>query len=281
MAYSDKQLQLVKDIKHVALDMDGTIYNGSTLFSFTIPFLNKLTEMGIGYSFLTNNSSKSVDDYMANLNRMGIPAREEDMYTSSKATIEFLKINYPQYKRLFLLGTPSMVREFEKAGYISTEESPDDRPDAVIVAFDASLAYPRLCRATWWVKEGLPYIATNPDKVCPTDKPVVLVDCASICAAIQEATGRTPDVVIGKPDPRMLQGILVRNGVAPEEVAIVGDRIYTDVRMAKNAKALGVLVMSGETDEAILNSSDIVPDIVARDLEEFGAILEAVHQPAL
>ncbi|MEG1587670.1 MAG: HAD hydrolase-like protein, partial [Bacteroidales bacterium] len=181
----------------------------------------------------------------------------------------------PHYKRLFLLGTPSMVSEFEKAGYISTNESPEDRPDAVVVAFDASLAYSRLCRATWWVKEGLPYIATNPDKVCPTDKPVILVDCASICAAIKEATGRMPDVVIGKPDPRMLQGILVRNGIRPEEVAIVGDRIYTDVRMAKNAKALGVLVMSGETDEGILNNSDIVPDIVARDLEEFGEIIQA------
>ncbi|MGL4292029.1 MAG: HAD-IIA family hydrolase [Bacteroidales bacterium] len=275
MKYSRELLQAVKEIRHVALDMDGTIYNGSTLFPFTIPFLNKLNEMGIGYSFLTNNSSKSVDDYMTNLNRLGIPARDEDMYTSSKATIEYLKINYPHFKRLFLLGTPSMVNEFEKAGYISTQDDPEDRPDAVIVAFDSSLVYSRLCRASWWVKEGLPYIATNPDKVCPTDKQVVLVDCAAICAAIHESTGRMPDLVIGKPDPRMLDGILNRNKLQPHEVAIVGDRIYTDVRTAKNAKAMGVLVMSGETDDQILEASDIIPDIVARDLEEFGSIIEA------
>ena len=277
MKYTTEILQKVKAIKHVALDMDGTIYNGSTLFPFTIPFLEKMKKMGIGYSFFTNNSSKNVNDYLANLQRMGIPADEEDMYTSSKATIEYLKNNYPQYKRLFLLGTPSMVHEFEHAGFISTEESADDRPDAVIVAFDSSLVYPRLCRAAWWVKQGLPYIATNPDLVCPTDKPTVLVDCASICAAIEKATGRKPDLVIGKPDPRMLQGILVRHQLKPSQVAVIGDRIYTDVRTAVNAGAVGVLVMSGETDEAILKASDIVPDVVARNIEEFGEIIEAAY----
>ena len=103
-------------IKHVALDMDGTIYMGTHLFPFTIPFLEKLTSMGITYSFLTNNPSKSIDDYLLKLKKMGINATEEEIYNTTIATIDYIKAHYPSAKRLFLLGTPSMISQFEKAG---------------------------------------------------------------------------------------------------------------------------------------------------------------------
>src|SRR5690606_39616899 len=130
----DKLYDCLKDIKHIALDMDGTIYNGSTLFTFTIPFLNNIRKMGISYSFLTNNPSKSTDDYLQHLSKMGINAKREEMYTSAQAIIEYIKQNMPQVKKLFLLGTPSMVSEFEKAGFISTADDENDVPDAVVVA---------------------------------------------------------------------------------------------------------------------------------------------------
>lgn len=263
----------LKGIKHVALDMDGTIYNGTTLFDFTVPFLDKMKEMGIGYSFLTNNPSKSTDDYLKHLEKMGIPGKREEMYTSAQATIDYIKYNYPQAKRLFILGTPSMIKEFEGEGFISTQDSVDDVPDMIVAGFDMSLTYSRLCRAAWWVKQNLPYIATNPDRVCPTDQPIVLVDCGSICSCLEYATGRKPDVVIGKPDPRMLSGILTRYNLHPSEVAMIGDRIYTDVKMAENAGALGVLVLSGETTMAIVDQSESKPDIIARDLSEFQQML--------
>lgn len=259
----------LKAIKHIALDMDGTIYNGGTLFPFTIPSLNKLKEMGIGYSFLTNNPSKSIADYLNHLTKMGIAASDEEMYTSSRATIEYIKAHHPSVKRLFILGTPSMIKEFELAGFESVADDPNEVPDMLIVSFDMSLAYSRLCRATWWAGQNLPFIATNPDKVCPTDKPVILVDCGSILACIEHASGRKPDVIIGKPDPRMLDGILERYNLQPTEVAMIGDRIYTDVRMAHNAGAVGVLVMSGETTMDIVAESDLRPDIIAEDLSEF------------
>lgn len=263
----------LKGIKHVALDMDGTIYNGTTLFDFTVPFLDKMKEMGIGYSFLTNNPSKSTDDYLKHLEKMGIPGKREEMYTSAQATIDYIKYNYPQAKRLFILGTPSMIKEFEGEGFISTQDSADDVPDMIVAGFDMSLTYSRLCRAAWWVKQNLPYIATNPDRVCPTDQPIVLVDCGSICSCLEYATGRKPDVVIGKPDPRMLSGILTRYNLHPSEVAMIGDRIYTDVKMAENAGALGVLVLSGETTMAIVDQSESKPDIIAQDLSEFQQML--------
>ncbi len=269
------------EIKHIALDMDGTIYNGNTLFQFTLPFLAKMKELGIRYSFLTNNPTKSIDSYLEHLANMGILATREEMYSSAQATIDYLKKNFPEIKRLFILGTPSMISEFEKAGFISTNDDPDDIPQAVIVSFDTSLTYSRLCRAAWWVKQQLPYIATNPDKVCPTDMPVTLVDCGSICSSLEQATGRTPDIVIGKPDPRMLEGIQQRYQLQPSQIAIIGDRIYTDLQMAYNAKALGVLVLTGETSIKVAEQSVPRPDIIVDNLGDFGEMLYKLYSDRL
>ena len=267
----------IKNIKHFALDMDGTIYNGSTLFPFTNNFLNYLKTNGIGYSFLTNNPSKSTSDYLKHLDKMGISATKEEMYTSAVATINYIKNHHPAIKRLFILGTPSMVKEFEEAGFISTADSADDKPDALVVGFDTSLVYARLCRAAYWASQQLPYFATNPDWVCPTDQPNILVDCGSICACIAGATKRNPDIVIGKPDPGMLDGIIQKYQLKPHEIAMVGDRIYTDVQMAKNAGALGVLVLSGEATETDVQQSTVKPDIVAKDLAELQELIEQVR----
>lgn len=271
-------------IRHLALDMDGTIYMGSTLFPFTRKFLSDMSEAGIGYSFLTNNPSRSVADYLRKLEGLGIEADEENMYTTSLAAIDYIKSRYPSARRLFLLGTPSMISQFEKAGFESCADDPDDVPDVLVVAFDMTLEYSRLCRASWWASQGIPYIATNPDRVCPTDQRNVLVDCGSICRCIEHATGRRPDITLGKPDPNMLKGILDRHGLRPEEVAMVGDRIYTDTAMAHNAGAFGVLVLSGETtlqtaeavaEDARSNPSPefFPPDLICRDIKELGELI--------
>jgi HAD superfamily hydrolase (TIGR01450 family) len=274
---SPELIERLRKIKHVALDMDGTIYNGSTLFPYTISFLASLKAAGIGYSFLTNNPSKNTNDYLKHLEKMGILATREEMYTSALATISYLKSHYPSVKRVFILGTPSMIAEFEASGFISTTDDATDVPDAVIVGFDTSLIYARLCRAAWWVSQKLPYIATNPDWVCPTDQPVILVDCGSICACIEGATKRLPDIVIGKPDPRMLDGILHRYALTPSEIAMVGDRLYTDVKMAVNANALGVLVLSGEATLADTVNADVKADVIANNVAKFGALLLGVR----
>jgi HAD superfamily hydrolase (TIGR01450 family) len=264
-------------IAHVALDMDGTIYKGGTLFEFTLPFLQQLRQLGIGYTFLTNNPSKSIPDYLRHLQHMGLSASADELYTSSQATIDHLRRHYPKARRLFALGTPSMLAEFAAAGFQLLEDDPEQVPDAVVVGFDLTLSYSRLCRACWWVRQGKPYVATNPDRVCPTDQPTVLVDCGSICAAIEQATGRRPDIVLGKPDPQMLRGILDRHELSPEEVAMVGDRIYTDVLMARRAGALGVLVLTGEATAADATGATPAPDLVLPSLAEFGEALAAAR----
>ena len=134
-------------IRHVALDMDGTIYKGKTLFAVTDPFLELLRELGIGYTFLTNNPSRSVTDYVAHLQELGIPATADQLYTSAQATIEFLQEKWPAVKRLFVVGTPSMCEQFKAAGFVLVSDSPHDAPDAVIVGFDTTFTYVWLCRA--------------------------------------------------------------------------------------------------------------------------------------
>lgn len=265
--------KMLAGIRHVALDMDGTIYLGGTLFPQTLPFLETLGRLGIGYSFLTNNPSASLDHYLDRLHGFGIPCAREQMYSTTAAAIDYIKTHIPSARRLFLLGTPSMISQFEDAGFVSTAEDAADVPDAVVVAFDKTLEYSRLCRAAWWIKSGMPYIATNPDWVCPTDLPTILVDCGSITACLTAATGRKPDVVIGKPNPDILLGILGHYGVAPEEAAMVGDRLYTDVATALNAGSCGVLVLSGESTMQTVEESDRKPTLICSDIGEFGRLL--------
>jgi NagD protein len=262
--------QRVGAIRHVALDMDGTIYRGGTLFEDTAPFLALLEELGIGYTFLTNNPSKSVADYLHYLDKIGIRASADQLYTSTQATIEYLREKWPDITRLFVLGTPSMCSEFASAGFHLQPDSPEAEPDAVVVGFDSTLTYLRLCRAAWWISRSKPFIATNPDRVCPTDQPTVLVDCGSICAALEAATGRAPIAVLGKPDPAMIRGILRRHSLEPQNLAMVGDRLYTDIAMAERAGALGVLVLTGETSAVDAARRSPPPDLIVAGLGELG-----------
>jgi NagD protein len=274
----ERSLKQLRNLRHVALDMDGTIYTNKTLFETTRPFLALLARLGISHTFLTNNPSKSTAEYLAHLNAMGIHAQANQLYSSTHATIDFLKNKFPHLRRLFVLGTTGLCDELQAAGFELTPDDPAAVPDAVVVGFDKTLTYPRLCRAAWWIKQGKPYFATNPDRVCPTDESTVLVDCGSITAALETATGTKPQAVLGKPDPAMLQGILQRHAIAAENLAMVGDRLYTDMAMAHRAGALGVLVLTGEAtaDEAARHIPK--PDLIVPTLAEFGELLQA-HPP--
>jgi HAD superfamily hydrolase (TIGR01450 family) len=268
----------LKKLRHVALDMDGTIYRGGTLFPFTNPFLDLLQRLGISYSFLTNNSSKSVAEYVARLRKMGVLAEPQQIYISTQATLEYLQAEHPEVRRLFLLGANGMAGEIRAAGYQLTEDNATDEPDAVLVGFDLDLQFSRLCRAAYWIKQGKLFVASHPDRVCPTDEPTVIVDCGAVCAALESATGRAPDAIPGKPDPRMLLGLARRLRLEPSELAMVGDRIYTDIEMARRAGALGVLVLSGEATAADVATLKCPPDFVAPDLEAFGERLKVARE---
>jgi NagD protein len=262
-------------IRHVVLDMDGTIYLGATLFPATRPFLSLLARLGTGRTFITNNCSRSRSEYVQMLRGMGIDVIADDISTSAQATVHYLQSSLPRVKRLFVLGTSGLQVDLEHSGF----EIVDDRPDAVVVGYDPELTYEHLARTSYWISQPLPYIATHPDRICPTDQPIVLPDCGALCALFESATGRWPDAVPGKPSPAMLRAILELNGLAPDETAMVGDRLYTDMRMARGVGVAAVLTLTGETSRSHLDlcpTSDR-PDHVVADLGELGRLLEAAQ----
>jgi NagD protein len=265
------------EIKHLALDLDGTLYLGGRLFPFTLDFLKRMQEIGIGRTFFTNNSSVSTAGYVTKLRKLGIEAEAHELYSSTTATLDYLRKNRPELARLFVLGTPALRTEFEEAGYALHEPSGEreliGEPDGVVVGFDSTLDYKRLSRAAYWISRGKPFYATNCDVVCPTDEPTLLPDCGAICKLLTHATGREPDAVLGKPSPEMLFGAMRRVGVAASEVAVVGDRLYTDVALGQAAGAVSVLVLSGETTLEQARSASAPPDLVVQDVKELGDML--------
>ncbi|MCA9257924.1 MAG: HAD hydrolase-like protein, partial [Planctomycetales bacterium] len=221
----------------------------------------------------TNNSSHSASDYLSRLQSRGVSDDFGEVYTSGLAAIAYLKDRLPEARNVYLLGTDSLSREFAANGLRPVAIDELGPPDVVVAAFDTELSFEKLCRAAYWVKRGTPYIATHPDRICPTDKPTVLVDCGAVCACIATATGREPDVVLGKPHPIMLEGILATHGLQPHELAMVGDRLYTDIAMAHAVGAVGTLVLTGEAQRVDVDACSVPPDLVVDDLAEFGRLL--------
>jgi NagD protein len=259
-------------ICHFVLDLDGTLYRGNHLFPQTIPFLSQLRTLGLGYTFLTNNTSRSKADYVAKLAKLGIATTADEIYTPADSTIAHLREQLPQVAAIAVLGTPSLCEQFEHAGFHLSW----DAPQAVIVGFDTTLTYDRLCRTAWWISQGLPFIATHPDLVCPTDEPTVLIDCGSITACLTAATGRQP-LVLGKPDPAILLAVASRHGIRPSQLAMVGDRIYTDMAMACRAGAMAVLVLSGEATAADAKAMPQQPELIVSHIGELGELIQKSH----
>ncbi len=260
-----KDISQLRQIRLYLFDMDGTLYLGDRLFDFTPELLDTIRRTGRRYLFMTNNSSKSVEDYIIKLKKLGISACCEDFITSSQATAYYLKLHYPNH-RLYVCGTQSLKRELQTEGFSITEKL--DEVDCIVMGFDTELTFKKLedvCRLLS-ANPDLPYIATNPDYVCPTEFGSV-PDCGSVCDMIFNATGMRP-VVIGKPSPLMPELAMARLGFTKEETAVVGDRIYTDVKSGLNADITGILVMSGETTREILEASEDKPHFVLEDASE-------------
>ncbi len=256
--------RLLKQIKLFLFDMDGTLYLGNQLFSFTSELLDTIKAQGNRYLFMTNNSSKSVSDYVEKLENLGIKATNDDFMTSSQATAYYLKKHHKNQK-LYVCGTLSLKNELMSAGFAVTENL--DEVECIVMGFDTELTFKKLedvCRLL--LSRDLPYIATNPDYVCPTEFGSV-PDCGSVCDMIYNATQKHP-VVIGKPSTLMPQLAMEKIGVEKGQTAVVGDRIYTDIKSGINAGAVTVLVLSGETTKEILEESPDKPDFVLNDASE-------------
>ncbi len=252
----------LKYIKHFALDMDGTVYLDDTWIDGALAFLQKLTETGRTYCFMTNNSSKDAATYLTKLRGMGLEVQPEQLVTSGHATIAYLKKHYAG-KRVYLLGNPALLREFSAAGILLTETA----PEVVVSAFDTGFDYPKLCQFCDFVRAGLPYLATHPDYNCPT-KTGFVPDIGAIHAYVHASTGRMPDVIVGKPNAEIIHYTLAQMNAHPYDTAVVGDHLYTDVKAGVSNGLCGIFVLSGEAQLCDLPTSDVQPHLIFTSVKE-------------
>ena len=257
-------MERLKDKKLFLFDMDGTLYLGNQLFDFTLELLHTIKERGGRYIFMTNNSSKSVQDYIKKLAGLGIEATYDDFMTSSQAMAYYLKKHYAG-KTLYVSGTQSLKDELMREGFCITDDI--YKTEVIVTGFDTELTFKKLEDVSKMLcTMDLPYVATNPDYVCPTEFGSV-PDCGSVCDMIFNATGKRP-VVIGKPEPLMPKLAMELTGCSPKETAVIGDRIYTDIKSGLNAGTVTILVLSGETTREILDASLDKPHMVLQDCGE-------------
>ena len=254
----------LQEKKLFLLDMDGTLYLDDNLFDGVLEFLAAVKARGGRYLFLTNNSSKGVEDYVKKLRRLGIEAEHEDFLTSVHATVHTLKKKFPNAV-CYVAGTASFRRQLTDAG-IAVRDTVSDDITLLLSGYDTELTFQKLEDSCILLNRGVTWLATNPDWVCPTAYGYV-PDCGSVCQMLTKATGKVPRF-IGKPQPDMVYLALSKTGFAPSEAVLVGDRLYTDIACGVNAGIDTVFVLSGEGTEADIAEMNIQPTWVMQDVAE-------------
>lgn len=260
-------MNLMQEKKLFLLDMDGTIYLDNCLLDGAMEFITYLLEHNIDYMFLTNNSSKSTDAYLQKLHRLGIPAERDNFFTSGQASCLYLQRLKPGAS-IYVMGTESLKAEVRSYGFTVVETY---RPvDFLLVGYDTELTYQKLTDACNLLCDGTPFYATNPDVVCPAEGGRYLPDCATMCYMLEKATGKQP-FYIGKPRKEMALEAIASKHATPEQTALVGDRLYTDIQCGINAGITSVLVLSGESTLADIEKYNVHPSVI---VEHIGKLLD-------
>lgn len=259
-----KNADALKDKKLWLLDMDGTIYNENQIFEGTLDFLKQIRQSGGRYIFITNNSSRSVADYVKKVTAMGIDAGPEDFYTSSQATAMYIQEHYPG-QTVYCMGTRSLVQELRESG-LSVVTEPDDTASVVLIGFDTENTSEKIRNTCIMLGKDVAYLATNPDLVCPVSFGFI-PDCGSMSIMLKNATGKEP-FFIGKPQPIMVDCVLKNTGCSRQDAVIVGDRLYTDIATGTNAGVDTICVLSGEASMEDIREWDGEPTWIFQDVKE-------------
>lgn len=265
-----KKKEILNKTELFVLDMDGTFYLENDILDGALDFLDAVKRAGKDYIFFTNNSSTSAKEYIKKLARMNCHIDRSMIMTSGDVMIGYLKTNY-EGKSVYLLGTEPLRKSFEDAGINLFTPSGDAVPDIVVVGFDKTLTYETLTNACTYIRKGALFLATHLDINCPV-KDGFIPDCGAICAAIELSTGAKPKYV-GKPFKETVDMVVAATGKDRERIAFVGDRIYTDVATGVNNGAIGVLVLTGETQREDIDKFDCTPDVVFESIKEMGELL--------
>ena len=244
--------------------MDGTFYLGNQLIDGSLRFIETLKQLHIDFLFLTNNSSRRARQYAEKITSLGLPISAEKILTSGEATAVYLQQEYPA-SSIYVVGTPALEEEFRQHGFRVEQ----NHPERIVLGFDTTLTYEKLWKLCDFVRAGLPYIATHPDMNCPTETGS-MPDIGAVIAFVHASTGREPDVVIGKPNRIIVDSAARKLGLKIEELAIVGDRLYTDIALGETCGIPTCLVLSGETRLQDLADSPYQPTYIFDNLGKLG-----------
>lgn len=259
------ELTWLEKQKAFILDMDGTIYLGDKLFSYTRSFLQTLLDKGMEYYFFTNNSSKALSSYSEKLRRMNLPFQEDHLMNATQVMIQHL--SKKGVRNIFTVGTQALQKELEGAGLKHSSN-----PELVVLGFDTELDYEKVRKACHWVRNGVPILGINPDLNCPTEEGMI-PDCGSIGALITASTGCAIEY-IGKPHFATYDFVWKRTGLVQEELTWIGDRLYTDIAVTQGTNSHSILVLSGESSEKDAENSVHQPDLMVTNLEELDQLLK-------
>ncbi len=246
------------------MDLDGTVYRGDRLISGADSAVASIRRHGAGVVFLSNNPTRTREEYAAKLTRLAIPAKPDDVISSSAVLTAELQREAPG-SRVYVIGETPLASELMRAGFIPALEPAET--DFVILAFDRTFHYGKLLFAHRAAKHGARLWATNPDRACPVQEGDI-PDCAAIIAALEACTGRKVERVLGKPSPTMIEAAARRLGCPLGDCLLVGDRLETDILMARNARCPSALVLTGVTTREMLQTSNIQPDYVLASIAD-------------
>jgi glycerol 3-phosphatase-2 len=253
------------DIDAVFLDLDGTIYLGGDLIEGAEAFLQRCEVRGVQRYFLSNNSSKSVSQYLTKLHALGLEATEDDVLLSTHDLLAWLEKN--NVTETWLVGTEGMRSMLQDQGIVTESEA----PQYVVLGYDTELTYDKIAQASVFMHAGVPLVASHPDMVCPSPDGG-LPDVGAYLAMFKATTGVDPVHITGKPNAGMILHKIEALGLEPARCAMVGDRLYTDMAMASRAGVVGVLVLSGEATledvAALAAGAEQQPTVVVKSVDE-------------
>lgn len=261
-----KTLEALKQKKLFLFDIDGTLAVGDTLYEGSKELLDYIASIGGKSYFITNNSTKSGEDYVEKFrNAFQLETTTDQFITSGYMTLRFLKAQYAPEK-IYVLGTASFVEELKKNG-LDIVETAEENVACVVVAYDSELTYNKLTEACkLLLATDVPFYGTNPDLRCPIDFGFI-PDCGAICDMLTATTDKKP-LYLGKPSKEVVELCLAMSDFTPEETLVVGDRLYTDIACGINGGVDTCVVFTGEATPEDIKDTPYQPDYAFETIKD-------------
>lgn len=260
--------------KLVLLDMDGTIYLGNQLFDGVKEVFSYFNSHNINYIFLTNNSSHDIEFYESKIKKMGLPCSKENFYSSVEVSIEYLRNK--KMKNVYVLGNKCLKDKIKKEFNLIEKYEKNQEIDAVLCGFDTELVYDELKDACLYLETtNCLFLATNGDYRCPIEDGLYIPDCGGMIEWMRLCTGKSAKV-LGKPDPEIVNQLIKKYHLENKDVIAIGDRLYTDIKVAANANIDSVCVLSGESTLEDIKNYDTKPTYILDSIKDLPDLLEKI-----